>query len=299
MNRKVFITCAVTGAGGGPKKNPHVPVTPEEIANDVLAVAEAGASIAHVHVRDPETTEGSRDTALYEEVIDRVRAKNTEIIINTTAGMGGDLVINSDNPLVSDPGTDLVSQVERLEHVNKLRPDICTLDCGSYNVGEGNLVYISTSEQIREGARLIREYGVKPELEVFDLGHLDFVVKLIKEGVFDGPVMIQFCLGVSFGAPATTAVLQTMVDMVRDYKVIWSAFGVAAMQLPMVAQAALLGGNVRVGLEDNIWLERNIPATNVELVNRARTIIESMGGSIMNPDDTRRKLGLTPAFTHP
>lgn len=293
MNRNVFITCAVTGAGGGPQKNPHVPVTPEEIAADVLAVADAGAAIAHIHVRDPKTKEGSRDTALYGEVIERVRAKNADIIINTTAGMGGDLVVNREDPLVADPGTDLVTQIERLVHVNTLRPDICTLDCGSYNVGEGNLVYVSTTEQVREGARLVREYGVKPELEVFDLGHLDFVMKLIKEGAFDDPVMIQFCLGVNFGAPAMPSVMKTMADMVQGHDVIWSAFGVAQMQLPMVAQAALLGGNVRVGLEDNIWLSKGVPATNVDLVKRARTIIEAMGGSIMGADDTRKKLKLS------
>lgn len=293
LNRDVFITCAVTGAGGGPEKNPHVPVTPEQIANDVLAVAEAGAAIAHIHVRDPQTSEGVRDTALYAEVIERVRAKNTDIILNTTAGMGGDLVVGRADPRVAETGTDLVNQRERLVHVDALRPDICTLDCGSYNVGEGNLVYISTTEQIRNGAALIREYGVKPELEVFDLGHLDFVCKLIREGAFNGPVMIQFCLGVGFGAPATPAAMKLMVDTVQGLDVVWSAFGVAQMQLPMVAQAALLGGNVRVGLEDNIWLARGVPATNVGLVTRARTIIEAMGGAIMGTDATRQKLGLS------
>lgn len=292
MNKDVFITCTVTGAGGGPHKNPHVPVTPEQIANDVLAVADAGAAIAHIHVRDAETKEGSRDTALYAEVIERVRAKNTEIIINTTAGMGGDLIIGAQDPLIPEQGTDLVAQSERLAHVEALRPDVCTLDCGSYNVGEGNLVYISTSEQICEGAKLIREYGVKPELEVFDLGHLSFVMKLIDEEAFDGPVMIQFCLGINFGAPATTSAITAMADMVRGYDVVWSGFGVAQMQLPMVAQAALLGGNVRVGLEDNIWLSRGVPATNVDLVKRARTIIEAMGSSVMNVEKTREKLSL-------
>jgi uncharacterized protein (DUF849 family) len=292
MNREVFITCAVTGAGGGPHKNPHVPVTPEEIANDVLAAAEAGAAIAHIHVRDPETKEGSRDTALYAEVIERVRAKNSDVIINTTGGMGGDLVVDPENPLKQMEGTDLVSQKTRLAHVDALRPDICTLDCGSYNVGEGNLVYISTSDQIREGAELIRAYGVKPELEIFDLGHLDFVTRLIREGAFDGPVMIQFCLGVNFGAPATPGAMKAMADAVQGLDVIWSAFGVAQMQLPMVAQAALLGGNVRVGLEDNIWLARELPATNADLVGRAKTIIESMGGSILDAQETRKKLGL-------
>ncbi|MGH1424970.1 MAG: 3-keto-5-aminohexanoate cleavage protein [Pseudooceanicola sp.] len=292
MTREAFITCAVTGAGGGPEKNPHVPVTPEQIADDVLAVAEAGAAIAHIHVRDPETTEGSRDTALYAEVIERVRDRNKDIIINTTAGMGGDLVFGAQTPLPPQPGSDLVGQRERLAHVEALRPDICTLDCGSYNVGEGNLVYISTSDQIREGAALIRELGVKPELEIFDLGHLDFVCKLIREGAFDGPVMLQFCLGVNFGAPATTAAMKIMADTVQGLDVVWSAFGVAQMQMPMVAQSVLLGGNVRVGLEDNIWLSKGVPARNVDLVTRARTIIEAMGGSVMGVDSTRAKLGL-------
>lgn len=292
MNNDVFITCAVTGAGAGPRKNPHVPVTPEQIAADVLAVAEAGAAIAHVHVRDPRTTEGSRDTALYADVLERVRAKNTDIIVNFTAGMGGDLMIDAENPLVPSPGTDLVSQEERLVHVDRLRPDICTLDCGSYNVGEGNLVYISTVDQIRRGAELIRGYGVKPELEVFDLGHLDLVMKLIGEGAFAAPPMIQFCLGVSFGAPATTTAMKAMADAVQGTGVVWSAFGVGRMQMPMVAQAVLLGGNVRVGLEDNIWLERGVPATNIALVQRARTIIESMGAKVMSVAATRDRLSL-------
>ena len=292
MNLNPFITCAVTGAGAGPKKNPNVPVSPEQIANDVLAVAEAGAAVAHIHVRDPETTEGSRDTALYAEVIERVRDRNKDIIINTTAGMGGDLIFGAEAPLPPQPGSDLVSQKERLAHVEALRPDICTLDCGSYNVGEGSLVYISTSDQIREGAALIRGLGVKPELEIFDLGHLDFVCKLIREGAFDGPVMLQFCLGVAFGAPATPAAMKIMADTVQGLDVIWSAFGVAHMQLPMVAQSILLGGNVRVGLEDNIWLARGVPATNVDLVNRARTIIEAMGGTVMDAAGTREKLGM-------
>ncbi len=292
MNNDVFITCAVTGAGPGPRKNQHVPVTPEQIAADVLAVAEAGAAIAHVHVRDPRTTEGSRDTALYADVLERVRAKSSDIIVNFTAGMGGDLMIGADNPLVPGPGTDLVNQEERLVHVDRLRPDICTLDCGSYNVGEGNLVYISTVDQIRRGAELIRGYHVKPELEVFDLGHLDLVMKLIGEGAFAAPPMIQFCLGVSFGAPATTTAMKAMADAVQGAGVVWSAFGVGRMQMPMVAQAVLLGGNVRVGLEDNIWLERGVPATNVALVERARTIIEGMGAKVMSVAATRDRLAL-------
>ncbi|OYU20297.1 MAG: NADPH:quinone reductase [Rhodobacteraceae bacterium PARR1] len=292
MRQDVFITCAVTGAGAGPQKNPHVPVTPQAIADDVLAVAEAGAAVAHIHVRDPETTEGSRDTALYAQVLERVRAKNSDVIVNMTAGMGGDIVFGNDAPLPHKPGTDLVGQRERLVHVDALRPDICTLDCGSYNVGEGGLVYISTPEQIRQGADLIRSYSVKPELEVFDLGHLSFVLKLIEEGKFDGPPMVQFCLGVNWGAPATTDAMKAMADAVKSKGVVWSAFGVGRMQMPMVAQAVLLGGNVRVGLEDNIWLERGVPARNTDLVARARTIIEAMGARVMSTSATRDLLGL-------
>ncbi len=295
MQSEVFITCAVTGTGPGPKKSPYVPVTPAEIAADVLAVAEAGAAIAHVHVRDPQTAEGSRETELYAEVLERVRDKNHHIIMNMTAGMGGDLEIGVDDPLDVGPMTDLVSQSERLVHIKELRPDICTLDCGSYNVGEGNHVYISTSDQIRAGAQATRELGVKPELEVFDLGQLDFVIKLLEEDAFEGPAMLQFCLGVSFGAPPTTAAMKVMADAVAKHHVVWSAFGVGRMQMPMVAQAVLLGGNVRVGLEDNIWLSKGVPATNVALVDRARTIIEAMGGHVMCTAATRDKLGLASA----
>jgi len=295
MNRDVFITCAVTGAGPGPKKNPAVPVKPENIAADVLAAAEAGAAIAHVHVRDPETTEGSRETALYAEVLERVRDHNSDVIVNMTAGMGGDLEIGSDDPLIHGPGTDLVAQDVRLEHVRALRPEICTLDCGSYNVGEGNLVYVSTPAQIREGAATIRTLGVKPELEVFDLGHLDFVLRLVDEGAFHGPAMVQFCLGVAYGAPPTTTAMKAMADAVRGYDLVWSAFGVGQMQMPMVAQAVLLGGHVRVGLEDNIWLSKGVPATNRQLVQRAATIVEAMGARLMSPAAARDRLGLAAA----
>lgn len=292
MNSDVFITCAVTGAGGGPQKNPSVPVTPEQIAKDVIDVAAAGAAIAHVHVRDPETTVGSRDTALYAEVLQRVRDAKCDVVVNFTAGMGGDLEIGADDPLVPGPETDLVSQSERLVHVEALRPEICTLDCGSYNVGEGNLVYISTTDQIRQGAAMIRALDVKPELEIFDLGHLDFVLKLLDEGAFDGPALLQFCLGAQFGAPATTAAMKTMADAVKGRDVVWSGFGVGRMQLPMVAQAILLGGNVRVGLEDNIWLSRGVPATNVALVDRAKTIVTAMGAKVMSSAAARDRLGL-------
>ncbi|RVT69638.1 3-keto-5-aminohexanoate cleavage protein [Rhizobium sp. BT03] len=293
MNNDVFITCAVTGAGDNFKKNPNVPIAPEAIARDVLAVADAGAAIAHIHVRDPETGVGSRRTDLYKAVIELVREKNNDIIINTTAGMGGDLTFGADDPYAFvAKESDLVSQKERLVHVEALRPDICTLDCGSYNVGSGNLVYISTSEQIRQGAEMIRAFGVKPELEVFDLGHMQLAMDLLEKGYFDGSAMVQFCLGVNYGAPATTTSMKAFVDMAQGKDVVWSAFGVGRMQLPMVAQAVILGGNVRVGLEDNIWLKKGELATNVALVDRAKTIIEAMGAKVMSSSAARDRLGL-------
>lgn len=292
---KTFITCAVTGAGDGPKRSNHVPVTPDEIAVSALAAADAGAAIVHLHVRDPDTGEGSRDDDLYAQVVERIRDQNKQVIINLTAGMGGDAVFGTDDPLPLLEGTDLVGPSSRLSHVDKLRPEICTLDCGSYNVGNSNLVYISTSEYIRLGAEDIRRLGVRPELEVFDLGHLRYALKLLQDGVFHAPAMIQFCLGVPYGAPADTTAMKAMADMVRDDDVIWSAFGVGRDQLRMVAQAVLLGGHVRVGLEDNLYLKRGVSARNEQLVSKASDIINTLGGEVMSPSEARELLGLKTA----
>ncbi len=294
MNREVFITCAVTGAGENVRKSDKVPVSPETIAGDVVAAARTGAAIAHIHVRDPATGVGSRDTKLYAEVIERVRASGVDVIINLTAGMGGDLVIGSDDPFAFGPDSDLVSQTTRLEHVAALRPEICTLDCGSYNVGPGSTVYVSTSDMIEQGARDIRALGVKPELEVFELGHVHHAQQLAASNAFDEPVMVQLCLGVPGAAPATPEALMAMKSLLPSAGVIWSAFGTGAMQMPMVAQAIANGGNVRVGLEDNIYLSRGVLATNDQLVQRARTIVESMGARVLDPAETRRKLHLPP-----
>lgn len=295
MTQRTFITCAVTGAGSGYDRNPNVPVTPDEIAASCLTAADAGAAIVHVHVRDPQSGEPSRDDDLYVSVTDRVRDKNKDVILNLTGGMGGDAVFGSNDPLPLSGGSDLIGPIERLSHVDLLRPDICTLDCGSYNVGEGNLVYISTSDYIRQGAERIRELGVKPELELFDLGHLRFVLKMIEEGAFDGPVMAQFCLGVPFAAPADTATMKLMADMARGTDMIWSAFGIGRDQLRMAAQSILLGGHVRVGLEDNLYLRKGVPARNEELVSKAVEIIDLLGSHVMSPAETRELLGLEPA----
>lgn len=292
MNPEVFITCAVTGAGEAFRKSDRVPITPEAIANDAIAAAEAGAAIAHIHVRDPKTGACSRETRLYAEVVERVRASKVDVILNLTAGMGGDLVVGKDDPFAFGSATDLVDAATRLAHVTELRPEICTLDCGTFNQGQGSLIYVSTYDMIEQMARAILAVGVKPELEVFELGHLSHVQKLIASGLLSEPAMIQLCLGVPALAPATPEVLTAMKSLLPETSTVWSAFGVGASQLPMVALAAAFGGNVRVGLEDNLYLRRGVLATNAQLVEKARTIVESMGARVLNPAETRKKLGL-------
>jgi uncharacterized protein (DUF849 family) len=293
MNREVILTCAVTGAGDTVGKHPDLPVTPEQIADSAIEAARAGASIVHIHVRDPATGVGSRDVTLYRETVDRIRQCGTDIVINLTAGMGGDLYLGPDeDPLAFTGATDVVGARERLVHVEELRPEICTLDCGSYNFGDGNLVYVSTPDMLRAGARLIRELGVKPELEVFDTGQLWFTNQMVDEGLLESPPLFQICLGIRWGAPADTESMKTMVDRLPA-SAVWSGFGIGAMQMPMVAQAVLLGGNVRVGLEDNLYLERGRFATNAELVERAKQIIELLGARVRTPAETRVHLGLS------
>lgn len=295
MTQETFITCAVTGAGDGHTRNANVPITPEAIAASCLAAADAGAAVVHVHVRDPATGTPSRDDVLYASVVERVRDANRDVILNLTGGMGGDAVFGADDPQPLQEGTDLVGPIARLSHVEALRPDVCTLDCGSYNVGDDDLVYISTSDYIRRGAARIRELGVKPELELFDLGHVRFILTLIEAGAFDSPVMAQFCLGVPYSAPADTGTMKLMADMVRGTEMVWSAFGVGRDQMRMTAQSVLLGGHVRVGLEDNLYLRRGVPARNEELVTKAAEIVDLLGARVMSPAGARDLLCLGPA----
>ncbi|HSY86954.1 MAG TPA: 3-keto-5-aminohexanoate cleavage protein, partial [Verrucomicrobiae bacterium] len=247
--------------------------------------------IAHMHVRDPGTGKGSRKTEYYREVVKRVRDSGTDIIINLTAGMGGDLEVDDQDPRKAGPGTDLVNALERLVHVEELLPEICTLDCGTLNFGDGNMIYVSTPNQLRAGAKRIRELGVKPELEVFDTGHLWFAKRMHEEGLLEEPPMFQLCLGIPWGAPADTNAMKGMRDMLPAGAV-WAGFGIGRMQMPMVAQAVLLGGNVRVGLEDNIWLDRGVHASNGTLVQRAVEIVRLMGARTLSPAEARKKLGL-------
>ena len=293
MNRDVFITCAVTGGGDTTGKSPHVPVTPEEIAEASIAAARAGAAVAHIHVRDPETGQAARRLELYEEVVARIRASDVDVIINLTAGMGGDVVFGAgETPLPLDPaGTDMVGPTERLEHVAKLRPEICTLDCGTMNFALGDYVMTNTPSTLRAMARQVQALGVRPELEVFDAGHLVFVKELQREGLLDDPLLIQLCMGIPYGAPNDPLTLMSLVHNLPAGAQ-FSAFSIGRDQLPYAAMAVLAGGNVRVGLEDNLWLEKGVKATNAQLVERARGVVEGMGARVMGPAEVREKLKL-------
>ncbi len=293
MNHNVIITCALTGAGDTVDKHPAIPVTPSQIAAAAVQAAHAGATVVHCHVRDPQTGKGSRDPALYREVMEHIKASGVDIIVNLTAGMGGDLEIGpGERPTDFGPNTDLVGPLTRLVHVAELLPDICTLDCGTLNFGDGDIIYVSTPAALRAGARRITELGVKAELEIFDTGHLWFSNQMIKEGLLKDPIF-QLCLGIPWGAPADTTTMKAMVDNLPA-GVTWAGFGIGRMQMPMAAQAIVLGGNVRVGLEDNLWLDKGVPASNGSLVERVIKLIECLGARPMSPAEGRIKMGLKP-----
>ena len=292
MNRNVIVSCAVTGSGASVDKHPAIPVTPKEIAAAAIEAAKAGAAIAHIHVREPDSGKSSRRIELYREVVSRIRESNVDVIINLTTGMGGDLFLGPDEePMNFSDNTDCVGMMERIKHVEELLPEICSLDCGSFNYAEGDYVYISTPNMLEQGARRLQEIGVKPELEVFELGHISFTKHLIAQGLLDDPPLFQVCLGIRWAAEANTASFKTMVDALPD-GCNWAGFGTSAMEMPMVAQAVLLGGNIRVGLEDNLYLEKGVFASNGQLVERACNIVQLMGGSIQTPSEARQTLGL-------
>jgi uncharacterized protein (DUF849 family) len=293
VNWDVFITCAVTGSGGTADKSDKVPVTPKQIADAAIEAARAGAAIAHIHVRNPETGAPSRDPALYREVVARVRDSGVDVVLNLTAGMGGDMVFGDpEHPLPLDPKkTDMVGATERLVHVEELLPEICTLDCGTMNFAEADYVMTNTPGMLRAMAARIQAAGVKPEIEVFDTGHLVLAKQLVKEGLIDDPVMIQLCMGIPYGAPDDPGTLLAMVNQVPAGWT-YSAFSIGRGQLPYVAMAALAGGNVRVGLEDNLFLSKGVLASNGQLVERAATILSAMNVNILGPQQVREKLKL-------
>ncbi|MBU2983692.1 3-keto-5-aminohexanoate cleavage protein [Lentibacter algarum] len=294
MNREVFITAAITGSGGTQDKSPHVPRSPEQIANAAIDAAKAGAAIAHCHVRDPETGAPSRDLALYRELTERVRDSGTDVVLNLTAGMGGDIVFgNAEAPFpLNEAATDMVGATERMAHIAECLPEICTLDCGTLNFAEADYVMTNTPAMLRTMGQLMTDLGVKPEIEAFDTGHLWFATQLVKEGILTSPALVQLCMGVPWGAPNDLNTFMAMVNNVpSDWN--WSAFSLGRDQMPYAAAAVIAGGNVRVGLEDNLFLERGVLATNAQLVEKAVGIIEGMGANIIGPDAVRAKLGLT------
>ncbi|HUC33396.1 MAG TPA: 3-keto-5-aminohexanoate cleavage protein, partial [Ilumatobacteraceae bacterium] len=286
--------CAITGSGETAHKSEHVPVTPQQIAESAIGAAKAGAAIVHIHVRDPETGKGSRRTEYYAEVVERVRAADVDVVVNLTAGMGGDLVLGGDeNVMPPNPdGTDMVGATERLDHVRTILPEICTLDCGTMNFASGgDYIMVNSPGVLRSMARQVQELGVRPELEVFDTGHLVQVKEMIRDGLLDDPVMIQLCMGIAYGAPDDPTTFMALVNNLPEDSV-FSAFSISRMQLPFVAMAALAGGNVRVGLEDNLYAGPGQLATNAMLVERARNILEGMNVRVMSPQAVRDKLKL-------
>ncbi|WP_299818870.1 3-keto-5-aminohexanoate cleavage protein [uncultured Jannaschia sp.] len=292
-SREVFITAAITGAGDTTGRSDKVPVTPAQIADAAIEAAEAGAAIAHLHVRDPETGAPARDVALYRAAVERIAASGVDVILNLTAGAGGDLVLGPpDAPLPVDAaGTDMAPASERLAHVAALRPEICTLDCGTMNFGEGDYVMTNTPAMLQAMAAMIRDLGVRPEIEIFDTGHLVLAKWLKEQGLIDDPVVVQLCMGIPWGAPDDIPSLSAMLaNLPPDWT--FSAFSIGRNQLPYAAMAVLAGGNIRVGLEDNIWLERGVLATNADLVTRARTVAEGMGSRILSPAEVRERLRL-------
>jgi uncharacterized protein (DUF849 family) len=292
MNREVFITCAVTGSGSTQDRSPHVPRSPGQIAEAAIAAARAGAAVVHCHVRDPESGAPSRDGALYREVTERIRDSETDVVLNLTAGMGGDLMLGGpDRPLPPNAGTDMIDAAERVAHVVDCRPEICTLDCGTMNFAEADYIMVNTPGMLRDMAARMVASGVRIEIEAFDTGHLWFARQLVSDGVIPEPVLVQLCMGVPWGAPDD---LSTYLAMVANVPAgwHWSAFSLGRNQMPYVAAAVLAGGNVRVGLEDNLMLDRGVLATNAQLVERAVSIVENIGARVIGPEVVRERLQL-------
>ena len=292
MNREVFITCAVTGSGATQDKSPHVPRSPKQIADSAILAARSGAAVVHCHVRDPETGAPSRDLEMFREVTDRIRDAEVDVVLNLTAGMGGDMVFGDiEKPLPPIAGTDMAGVSERVAHIEQCRPEICTLDCGTMNFSEADYVMTNTPGTLTAMGRMMTELGVKPEIEAFDTGHLWYAKQLVNNGVLEPNALVQLCMGVPWGAPDDLNTLMAMVNNVPDGWT-FSAFGLGRHQMPLVAASVLAGGNVRVGLEDNLMLDRGVLAENYQLVDRAVSIIENLGARVVGPTEVRKKLSL-------
>jgi len=293
MSKDVFITCAVTGSGATQDRSHHVPRSPEQIAESAIAAAKAGAAVVHCHVRDPETGAPNRRLDLFREVTERIRESETDVILNLTAGMGGDIVFGpTEHPLPPIEGTDMAGASERVQHIAECLPEICTLDCGTMNFAEADYVMTNTPGMLTAMGQMMTHLGVKPEIEAFDTGHLWYAKQLVKDGVLDSPALVQLCMGVPWGAPDDLNTFMAMVNNVPDDWT-FSAFGLGRNQMAYVAASVLAGGHVRVGLEDNLWLDKGVLAENWQLVERAGSIVENMGARLMTPAQVREKLGLT------
>ena len=293
MNKEVFITCAVTGSGGTQDKSPHVPRSPKEIAESAITAAEACAAVVHCHVRDPKTGTPSRKLEYYREVTEYIRASGTDVVLNLTAGMGGDIVFGgTEAPLPLVAGTDMAGATERVAHVAQCLPEICTLDCGTMNFAEADYVMTNTPGMLQAMGQMMTDLGVKPEIEAFDTGHLWYAKQLVADGILEPDALVQLCMGVPWGAPDD---LNTFMAMVNNVPPNWtfSAFSLGRNQMAYVAASVLAGGNVRVGLEDNLMLERGVLAKNYQLVEKARGIIEALGARVIGSEEVRQKLKLT------
>jgi uncharacterized protein (DUF849 family) len=294
--RKVILTCAVTGNAPFNPRHPAFPVSPSQIAASCEEAAKAGAAITHIHVRDPATGNGSRDPKLFKETVDRLRDTGADVIINLTAGLGAFLLPDPADESRALPESDVASVDERMEHLELCRPEIASLDITTGNQVEGpvEFVYLNTTRTLRQMARRFQELNIKPELETFNAGDVEFGKALVEEGLISGDPLFQFVLGVKWGAPADSRTLLYMRDLLPA-SAHWAALGTARLQMPVVAQTVLLGGNIRVGLEDNLYLRRGVFATNGQLVERAKMIIESLGFELASPAEARTMLGLTAA----
>lgn len=292
MNREVFITCAVTGSGGTQDRSPHVPRSPEQIARSAIDAAKAGAAVVHCHVRDPETGKPSRDLRLYREVTERIRDSGTDVVLNLTAGMGGDMLFDGTEAMHRmSAKSDMAGATERVAHVVDCRPEICTLDCGTMNFNEADYVMVNTPGLLRDMAKRMVDSGARIEIEAFDTGHLWLAKQLAAEGIIPDPVLVQLCMGVPWGAPDDLNTFIAMVNNVPSHWC-WSAFSIGRNQMAYVAAAVLAGGNVRVGLEDNLWLDKGVLATNAQLVERAVSIISNLGARVITPAEVRARLKL-------
>jgi len=295
MKRKVILTCAVTGGNHFNRKHPNFPVTPAQIAQAAIEAQDAGASTVHLHVRNPETGDGSRDPALFSTLTDLVRSKGLRAILNLTCGGGAVYRPSAENDGVPGPGTDVGSVENRTQHIRENLPELCSLDVTTQNQMDGTTeyVYLHSQKTLRAMARVFQEHNVKPEIEIFGPGDVLFANQMISEGLFDAPPFFQLVLGTKWALPCDTETVLYLRRLLPP-GALWAAFGLGALQMTMVAQSTILGGHARVGLEDNLYLERGVFATNGQLVSRAVRIIEDLGASVATPDEAREILRLTP-----